>query len=433
MSRKDDLILIIQKSVKAADDISKHAQENGGDFTAEDREALQRLLDEGTKARGELDTLKADSQLRRDMKSLGDDLGWSSETGDMPPDVLFGRKGKTLGQFFTESVEWKGFMASFPGGNIPEKARIQSPVLAVKSLLGQTAPRSPGGQKTLLYEGSLTSAGAMVIPDYTGILERLGRPPLVIRDLLSVRTTVSDIVWFVQQITRVQAAAPTPEATTTATGGTKPEGGFTFQQISAPVRTIAEWIPATKRALADVGQLMGIIDDELRQDLGQTEENQLLNGDGTGENLTGILNTSGIQVVAFVAGTNLFDSIYKGITAARWTGFVEPSGVVVHPTDNQTMMLAKDQYGRYFGNGPFQQGPDTIWGLAKVVTPKIAQGTALVADFAKGVIWDRMAATVSVSDSHADFFVRNMVAVLGEQRETFGVLRPVAFVKVALQ
>jgi HK97 family phage major capsid protein len=428
MSRKDDLILTIQRSVKEASDITEHAKANGGDYSGEDREALARLLDEGTKARSELDTLRSDAKLRSDMKALGDDLGFSSEVGRMPDHL--GRDSMSLGEQFVRSAEWQGYIAQYPNGNIPEKSRIQSPPLDVKSL---TAIRRGNGRKTLLYEGSLTSAGAMVIPDYTGILERLGRPPLVIRDILSIRTTVSDIVWFVQQTSRVQAAAPTPESTTTATGGTKPEGGFTFAQVSAPVRTIAEWIPATKRAIADVGQLMGIIDDELRQDLAQTEENQLLNGDGTGENLTGILNTSGIQVQAFVAGTNLFDSIYGGITKARWTGFVEPNAIVVHPTDNQTMMLAKDQYGRYFGNGPFQQGPDTIWGLPKVVTPKIAQGTALVGDFQKGVIWDRMAATLSVSDSHADFFVRNMVAVLGEQRETFGVLRPVAFVKVALQ
>jgi HK97 family phage major capsid protein len=429
MSRKDDLILTIQRSIKAADDISTAAQQNGGDFSSEDREALQRLLDEGTKARGELDTLKADSKLRADMKSLGDNLGFSSEDGRMS-EAAGGGRDKSLGEQFVRSAEWQGFMNQWPGGNIPEKARIQSAPLMVKSL---TADRRARGQKTLLYEGSLTSAGAMVIPDYTGILERLGRPPLVVRDLMSIRTTASDIVWFVQQVSRVQAAAPTPESTTTATGGTKPEGGFTFAQVSVPVRTIAEWIPATKRALADVGQLMGIINDELQQDLAQTEENQLLNGDGTGENLTGIMNTSGIQIQAFVAGTNLFDSIYGGITKCRWTGFVEPNAVVIHPTDNQTMMLAKDQYGRYFGNGPFQQGPDTVWNLPRVVTPKIAQGTALVGDFQKAVIWDRMAATLSVSDSHADFFVRNMVAVLGEQRETMGVLRPVAFVKVALQ
>ena len=59
-------------------------------------------------------------------------------------------------------------------------------------------------------------------------------------------------------------------------------------------------------------------------------------------------------------------------------------------------------------------------------------GTGLLGDFMKGVIWDREQTTVTVSDSHADFFVRNLVAVLAEERLAFGVTRPSAFVQVDL-
>jgi hypothetical protein len=33
-----------------------------------------------------------------------------------------------------------------------------------------------------------------------------------------------------------------------------------------------------------------------------------------------------------------------------------------------------------------------------------------------------------MTDSHADFFIRNMVAILAEERIAFGVTRPTAFV-----
>ncbi|MEE3918198.1 hypothetical protein V2I01_04875 [Micromonospora sp. BRA006-A] len=39
-------------------------------------------------------------------------------------------------------------------------------------------------------------------------------------------------------------------------------------------------------------------------------------------------------------------------------------------------------------------------------------------------------ANISITDSHADFFIRNLVAILGEQRDAFGVLQPNAFVEI---
>jgi HK97 family phage major capsid protein len=51
---------------------------------------------------------------------------------------------------------------------------------------------------------------------------------------------------------------------------------------------------------------------------------------------------------------------------------------------------------------------------------------------AQAVLWDREQAAVQVSDSHADFFVRNLVAILAEMRAAFGVIRPKAFVVIDL-
>jgi HK97 family phage major capsid protein len=53
-----------------------------------------------------------------------------------------------------------------------------------------------------------------------------------------------------------------------------------------------------------------------------------------------------------------------------------------------------------------------------------------VADFRKAVLWDRQDASLAVSNQHADFFIRNMVAILAEARYAFGVIQPSAFVIV---
>src|SRR5690606_30845837 len=160
--------------------------------------------------------------------------------------------------------------------------------------------------KDLVTGSSSTSAGAFVIPDQTGIYEPLGRYPLTLRDLISERTTGSDTVEFVRQVTQVTQAAPVPEANVTdydgdpgQVSGEKPEGSMTFQRVQEVVKTIAVWIPATKRALSDAGQIRGLIDQELRADVLEEAENQMLNGDGSGENLTGLNHTSNVLGQAF--------------------------------------------------------------------------------------------------------------------------------------
>src|SRR5690606_35006897 len=136
------------------------------------------------------------------------------------------------------------------------------------------------------------------------------RRQLSIRDLISVRRTGSDAVEYVRQVSHTNAAAPVAEATSAArptapegagelindpNGGYRPQGKWAFERKTVNVKSIAEWVPATKRALADVAQLEGLINDELRADIAETEEIQIFSGDGVGENLLGILNTSGLQ------------------------------------------------------------------------------------------------------------------------------------------
>src|SRR5690606_35943100 len=177
-----------------------------------------------------------------------------------------------------------------------------------------------------------------------------------------------DTVEFVQQTTQLSSAAPVPEATSAAAptsaaeagplvpatgGGYKPEGTLAFQKVTATVKTIAEWVPATKRGLADASQLRGLIDDELRADLAEEEEDQILNGSGSGENLTGILQTSGIQTQAW--STDLLETIRKAKTKTRTVGRVIPNGIVLNPEDAERLDLLKPTSGdgQFYGPGPF--------------------------------------------------------------------------------
>lgn len=205
---------------------------------------------------------------------------------------------------------------------------------------------------------------------------------------------------------------------------------MTFQRVTETVKTLAVWIPATKRALSDAGQLRGIIDDELRADLDEEVENQVLNGDGTGENFTGLANTANVLAQTFV--TDIVVTARKAITHLLVTGKQMPTAWLFNPVDWEAYDLMQDNEGRYYWGGPMAQGPRTLWGVPVAQSFLQVAGTGWLGNWAKAVLWDREQANISVSDSHADFFIRNMVAILAELRAAFGVIRPSAFVEVDL-
>jgi HK97 family phage major capsid protein len=257
-----------------------------------------------------------------------------------------------------------------------------------------------------------------------------------------VRGTGSDAIEYVRQTAHTNNAAPVPEATSAAPigstengtvvtavmGGRKPQGSWAFERETTNVKTIAEWVPASKRALADVRALEGLIDDELRRDVAEAEEDQILNGDGTGENLLGVLNTPGTQGQLF--DTDLFTTARRAITKARIGGRVNPTAFLFNPEDDETIDLARENgaTGKFVGGGPFGTTPNTLWGIPRASSEFIPAGTFVLADWTKVVLWDREQTQVSITDSHEDYFVRNLVAILAEERVALATVRPSAVV-----
>ena len=431
MSKLKQLQEAAQAAAKAARETAEKADREGRALTDAERTEYDQHMAKGRDLLEQIKVAKRDAEVLDQAKSL------AQEIGGYAVDDVEGQKDagtptqrvKNLGLEVVSSPQFKSMMKGFTNSDgtvrIPDRTQVKSDPIRVKSLF---------------TGASGTSAGAFVTPEQTGIIEMLGRRPLTIRDLISVRRTGSDTLEYVRQTAHTNAAKPVPEAqsaapidgntVTTVTGGLKPEGSWAFERVSTSVKTIAEWVPVTKRALADAAQLEDLIRDELSKDIAEAEEAQILTGDGVGENLTGILSTSGIQSQGF--DTDVFVSVRKAITKARTVGRVVPNAVLMNPLDVETVDLARETGGRFYGAGPFTMGPRTLWSLPVVESETIAAGTAVVGDFSKAVLWDREDTTVTFSDSHADFFVRNLVAVLAEERVAFGVTRPAEFVKTTV-
>lgn len=423
---------------KAREIIEANADKDPSAWSEDDRKSYDEHLAKGREKLEEIKVAKADLAVLDQAKSLADEIGQPAKDDlDAQGKQPIRERVKALGLQIVESPEFKAMLKPYGDGRIPEKSRIQSDPIAIKGLF---------------VGGTDTSAGAFVVNEQTGIVETLGRKELKIRDLVSVRRTGSDAVEYVEQTSHTNSAAVVAEATSSdaptlpaldgnalsagaalvndPNGGYKPEGAWAYVRRTANVKTIAEWVPATKRALADVAALEGLINDELRADVAETEEAQILNGNGSGENFTGIANWSGIQTQTYA--TDIFTTVRKAITKARTVGRVNPTAVVVSPATAELIDLAKDGENRYYYGGPFSITNRTLWGVPVVESETQSDANVIVGDFSKAVLWDREQTTVTMTDSHADFFIRNMVAILAEERLAFAVTRPKAFVKAAL-
>lgn len=269
--------------------------------------------------------------------------------------------------------------------------------------------------------------GGLTPPDRGGV-EPLARRPLTVRALCRAGRTESNVVTLMRQTTRQNAAAVAPEGTV------KGESGMAWAEVAFRVATLATWIPVTRQALDDAAGLQALVDGELRANLAEVEENQLLFGNGTGDNFAGVVPQAQAFVAPFVvANPTPFDRILQALAQASIANY-KPSAIVLNTADAFQLHSIKDTAGRYIGGGPYEGLVNLLWSIPWVGTNAMPQNLFVLGDFANAAqIFDRMDAEVLISDSHADFFVKNLYAIRAEQRAAFAVRAPQAFVTGKLQ
>lgn len=299
-------------------------------------------------------------------------------------------------------------------GAVSDRVRVDSPRVSLK---------------TLIASGS-TSAGAFISADRTNIFDGgTFQRPLRIRDLVTTGTTDSNSVEFVRQTGFTNNAAIVAEATSAADGA-KPESALSYELDTETVRTLAHWIPITRQALADVGQMRMYIEQFLRYGLEEVLDTQMVTGSGVGNNFTGILNTTGIQTQAYT--TDLLTTTRKARTKVVTVGRAQPTAYAFNPADWETIDLLQDNEARYYFGGPSVLGTPRLWGLPVVESEAVTSGHGIIGDWRLAALWDRQQAQIFVTDSHSDFFIRNILVLLAEMRAAFGVIRPAAFVDIDL-
>lgn len=279
-----------------------------------------------------------------------------------------------------------------------------------------------------LYAATLTedsaSGGDLVVTDHRPGILPLAQRQIVLTDLIASGTTDSNSVNYMKETTFTNAAD------TVAEGADKPESTLIFDAVADPVRKIAHWLPVTEEMLEDVPGLRSYINSRLQLGVRLVEEDQILNGLlNTAPDITGILNRAGLSAsIARVAEVNA-DTLLSQIMAIWQATNLQPDGIVLNPAQWKTILQTKDTTGQYYGGGPFASPhAPTLWGLPVALTPAIAAGVALVGAFRSAAqIFRKGGMRVEVSNSHSDFFIKNLLAIRAETRLALAVYRPAAF------
>lgn len=251
---------------------------------------------------------------------------------------------------------------------------------------------------------------------------------LTIEALLSSMPTSANAIDYVRELAFVNNAAEVAE------GGAKPESSITFEPKTMPVSTIAHWIKITKQLAADNAALAAYINTRMVYGVNLRVENQLLSGNGTAPNLSGLTNTGNFTPHGYTAASltaagllnNRFDLIGKMIGDSAISEY-PADAIVVNPADWWTMRLAKDSQGRYLLGDPGSSVAPSLYGLPVVASNAIAADTVLVANLTMAAtLHNREGVVVEMSDSDGDNFTRNLITIRAERRLALTVEVPAA-------
>jgi len=116
---------------------------------------------------------------------------------------------------------------------------------------------------------------------------------------------------------------------------------------------------------------------DLTADLVRAENAQILSGSGVAPNLEGLTVVAGTQTQARGTDSNM-DAVLKAQTKLRTGPFLEPTDVILHPNNFETVRLAKGSDGTYILGNPLSQDRPSLGGARLHITTDMTAGTGLV-------------------------------------------------------
>lgn len=378
------------------------------DLTPEERSEVKSLNDELNEKVPKLEQLQADERLASEnaaaLKSLETRIRRPGMGGRTPSDGI-GLEStgefKSIGDLFVGHDAYKSLLEAEPAANKWDRFNLNLESVDLKTLFQTSAGWDP-----------FVARGPQVV------LSAQQQPKVV--DLLPMSETSQAAVKWMLETTYTNAAAEVAEA------GTYPESAFALTEQTSSVRKIAVTLPMTDEQLDDEPRSRDYLNNRLTLNLKQRLDSQLLTGNGTAPNLRGLYNVVGIQTQA--RGTDPhFDALFKAMVKVQNTAFTDPSAIILHPTDWQTIRLLRTADGIYILGNPGEVGPSRVWGLPVVTTTYATLGSGIVADFAGYTeLVYRKGISFEMTNSHGTEFIEGKQRMRAQLRVAFIVYRPAA-------
>ena len=413
MSKVDNLKEQIVKSREELKGIFDGADENGK-YTADQKESIAKA---NTDLANMVEDLKIEESKAANAKALEVE---NQPVNEMPVPPADEPKGfKTIGEQITDSDAYNAYVGQ-----------------------GVKGVDSKGDFSPYEYKTTLNTTGyppeSLRTP---GILETALRDPDSVIGLFDQIETNQNAYVYLEETTFTNNAGSVAEAADISTSN---EGALAFTERTESIRKMATFLPVTDELLADVAGVQGYVNSRLSTMMKLNMDNQLINGDGSAPNLTGILNKTGINTFDYSSYSGelaRLGQIYQAITEIRKDSFTEADAIVMHPSDWYQIVTAVSDVTTSGSKNPLfvvaggfgADAAPKIWGLNVVPSTVIAEGTALVGKFGGGEaahVVMRQGVDLAVSDSHSDFFAKNQLAIRLTMRLGFPIYRATSFCSI---
>lgn len=315
-----------------------------------------------------------------------------------------------------------GVAGGSTGSRLQLKGLADRITAGMKSYSSNVSP----GVKGLVPAGETIADIPLVNTDPIAGSATLETPPRL-TDVLPVVLRPAAVYSFLKQA----VIASPGGAAIVAPGDVKPTKKLGVTRVDAALKVIAVLSePQDKYLLEDESSLRTWVGAELADAIQAEIEDQVITGDGTDDNFTGIANASGIQTQAFV--TDPLITLQHGLTKLEALG-IAPSFIALAAADWLAIQTTRNSSGAFDVGGPIDTTARTAWGTRVVMVPGLTAGTGYaVGTDTLTLSTDGRGVRVEWG-TPGDTFTRNQVVARVEGRFGLDITRPHGIVKMTLE
>ncbi len=245
--------------------------------------------------------------------------------------------------------------------------------------------------------------------------------PLTIREIFPV------IPVSTNSIKTLRENSWTNDAAEVSQGSAKPESDIDFNEYDVTIQTVAHHIKVSNQLLADAPAMVAYIETRLRDGLAQRIDAQLLNGNGTSPNLSGLTDSGNFVAYTATSDDNLADAINRA-KYILWAKGYMPDVVIVNPADWGALERLRESAGSgtYLYGAPGTLAGMNPFGVRIVMSNNMVAGSFWIGNVAQAAtLYNRSGAVIEMGYVNDDF-TKNLVTIRAEERLALGVDKPSA-------